>query len=565
MSDCVNSSVGCNGSTTIVGCDGSDMEACLDNILAQANQVCDACFSVDTRLSKVRAILVNMSQFIRDYDAEIRLAVQASSPTTPPAGFVQLSANATPALQFKDSAGTVRTLSDTTHTHTIANVTNLQTTLDGKASSVHTHAATDITSGTLNDARIPNLAASKITSGTLDVARIPSLPASQITSGTLDNARIPSLAKLTLAEQAAAPATPASGFAELYVDTTPALKFKDDGGTVRTLSDTTHVHTIANVTNLQTTLDGKASSVHTHAIADVTALQTTLDGKASSVHTHAATDITSGTLNNARVNWAAPSAIGGTTPAAGTFTSLDVEAAQAILTINRSTSSAANRARMLIETGGSLRYYIGVTGSETGTNAGSDFTIQGYDDSGNVINTPLFFYRASGVLVAAPTYSNTITSSVRDLQIDNSGVLGYVASARKHKHKIRPIKDTQRFIAKLRQLNPVRYRYKVDGDGDGVVDDLLIHYGFVAEEVEQTFPELVSYDIVPDEGAEIIRDERGKLDPSVPTHKEIATLNYREMHAIAIAGLQHALDKIDELEARIARLEEIIDRLDGGK
>ena len=71
MSDCVNSSVGCNGSTTIVGCDGSDIEACLDNILAQANQVCDSCFSVETRLSKVRAILVNMSQFIQDCNITI--------------------------------------------------------------------------------------------------------------------------------------------------------------------------------------------------------------------------------------------------------------------------------------------------------------------------------------------------------------------------------------------------------------------------------------------------------------------------------------------------------------
>ena len=33
----------------------------------------------------------------------------------------------------------------------------------------------------------------------------------------------------------------------------------------------------------------------------------------------------------------------------------------------------------------------------------------------------------------------------------------------------------------------------------------------------------------------------------------------------AIAGLQHALDKIDELEAKVARLEKIIDRLDGDK
>lgn len=34
---------------------------------------------------------------------------------------------------------------DTGHTHTISNVTNLQTTLDGKASSTHTHSISDVT------------------------------------------------------------------------------------------------------------------------------------------------------------------------------------------------------------------------------------------------------------------------------------------------------------------------------------------------------------------------------------------------------------------------------------
>ena len=41
------------------------------------------------------------------------------------------------------------------HTHTIAEVTGLQTALDGKAASSHTHAASDITSGTLSTDRLP--------------------------------------------------------------------------------------------------------------------------------------------------------------------------------------------------------------------------------------------------------------------------------------------------------------------------------------------------------------------------------------------------------------------------
>lgn len=44
----------------------------------------------------------------------------------------------------------------------------------GKANTSHTHAAADITSGTLSTSRIPDLSAAKITSGTLSAARLPS-------------------------------------------------------------------------------------------------------------------------------------------------------------------------------------------------------------------------------------------------------------------------------------------------------------------------------------------------------------------------------------------------------
>jgi hypothetical protein len=40
------------------------------------------------------------------------------------------------------------------------------------------------------------------------------------------------------------------------------------------------------------------------------------------IHTHAASDVTTGTFDNARINFAAPPAIGNTTPAAGSFTTL---------------------------------------------------------------------------------------------------------------------------------------------------------------------------------------------------------------------------------------------------
>ena len=101
-------------------------------------------------------------------------------------------------------------------------------------------------------------------------------------------------------------------------------------GTNYPMASESHTHSISNVTNLQSTLDGKqpkgdyatskaltdglagkANKAHTHAVADVTNLQTTLDGKqpkgdyattkalteglagkANKAHTHAVADVT---------------------------------------------------------------------------------------------------------------------------------------------------------------------------------------------------------------------------------------------------------------------------------
>jgi hypothetical protein len=52
-----------------------------------------------------------------------------------------------------------------------------------------------------------------------------------------------------------------------------------------------HTHAISDTTGLQTALDGKASTSHNQAISTITGLQTALDGKAASSHTHAESDV----------------------------------------------------------------------------------------------------------------------------------------------------------------------------------------------------------------------------------------------------------------------------------
>ncbi|EAX77645.1 hypothetical protein TVAG_086870, partial [Trichomonas vaginalis G3] len=57
-------------------------------------------------------------------------------------------------------------------------------------------------------------------------------------------------------------------------------------------SKKTHTHTIANITNLQEKLDGKADKNHTHTIANITNLQETLNRKSDVGHTHTIANIT---------------------------------------------------------------------------------------------------------------------------------------------------------------------------------------------------------------------------------------------------------------------------------
>lgn len=81
---------------------------------------------------------------------QIRRGTAAALSSITPAQGEPLYTTDTKQLFFGDGS----TAGGLAHTHAIADVTNLQTTLNGKAASVHTHAAGDITSGVLGTARL---------------------------------------------------------------------------------------------------------------------------------------------------------------------------------------------------------------------------------------------------------------------------------------------------------------------------------------------------------------------------------------------------------------------------
>jgi hypothetical protein len=128
------------------------------------------------------------------------------------------SASGTTTVEWTDVLNKPSTFTPSSHTHAISDVTNLQTSLDGKQAVVAGVSSTEI--------------------------------------GYLDGV-------------------------------SSAIQTQLDGKAA-----TSHAHAISDVTSLQTSLDGKAASVHTHAISDTTGLQTALDGKAATSHTHAISDTT---------------------------------------------------------------------------------------------------------------------------------------------------------------------------------------------------------------------------------------------------------------------------------
>lgn len=63
---------------------------------------------------------------------------------------------------------------------------------------------------------------------------------------------------------------------------TKLSEFTNDSGFVTSI----HTHSISDVTDLQTALNGKAPTNHTHVISDTSGLQTALDGKSPTTHNH---------------------------------------------------------------------------------------------------------------------------------------------------------------------------------------------------------------------------------------------------------------------------------------
>ena len=153
------------------------------------------------------------------------------------------------------------------HTHTIANVSGLQSTLDGKAATSHgTHVSYSTTAPVMDGSASVGTASTVARSDhkhPTDTSRAAQTSLDSHT-GNKSNPHGVTLSQLGL--------------------TATATELNALDGITATVTELNYVDGVTS--NIQTQLNGKAASSHTHTIANVTNLQTTLDGKASTSHNH---------------------------------------------------------------------------------------------------------------------------------------------------------------------------------------------------------------------------------------------------------------------------------------
>jgi hypothetical protein len=189
------------------------------------------------------------------------------------AGHIHTIANVTglqTALDGKQAAGSYAAAS---HTHAISDVTNLQTTLDGKAASSHTQAASTITDfSEAVDDRVGSLlqAGAGISLNYDDAGNTLTITNTGGGSGG-GGGTVTSVAVSGGTTGLTTSGGPVTGSGTITLAGTLAVA---NGGTGAT-----------DAAGARTAL-GAAAASHTHAIADVTGLQTALDGKSDTTHTH---------------------------------------------------------------------------------------------------------------------------------------------------------------------------------------------------------------------------------------------------------------------------------------
>lgn len=273
-------------------------------------------------------------------------------------------------------------------------------------------------------------------------------------------------------------------------------------------ASSSHTHTIANISNLQAQLDSKAASSHSHAISAVTGLQTQLDSKAASSHTHTIANVTN---LQAELNKKSDTAH---THDSRYYTETEVNNLLATKASSSHTHSIANVTNLEIELNNKSNInhthaISAVTGLQTqldskvNTSSLSSVTVKNSDTVDNLH-------------AASFMRSDTNTSCSGNVSIGGDLVVTGEVTA----YSDRRLKTDIQALDNRGLLNPVVY-----------TKDKKRQIGFIAQEVQEVYPELVN------------EDSNGYL-----------SLNYQQLTAVLSAQINDLYLLIDELKLEISKL-----------
>lgn len=269
-----------------------------------------------------------------------------------------------------------------------------------------------------------------------------------------------------------------------------------------------HSHAISDVSDLQGQLDSKASSSHTHSISSITNLTTELNKKSDTAHTHDDRYYTETEVNNLLATKASSSHTHSIANITGLQGQLDSKASSA------HTHSIANITNLQIELNNKSNVnHTHVISVVTGLQTQLDSKVNTSDISTlNVKNSDT----VDNLHASSFMRSDANTSCSGNVSIGGDLVVtGEVTS-----YSDKRLKTDIQSLDNRGLLNPVTY-----------LKDGKQQIGFIAQEVQEVYPELVN------------EDTNGYL-----------SLNYQQLTAVLSVQINNLYSIINELKLEISRL-----------
>ena len=196
---------------------------------------------------------------------------------------------------------------------------------------------------------------------------------------------------------------------------------------------------------------------------------------------------------------------------------------------------------------------LDISNSSTSSNKGIYANINGasVNNTGLEVNVSGGSSSNIGMIVNATTAAELNGNVYVNGDLNYSGALNNT-SDRNLKENIQPLMNG---IETIMKLNPTTYNFRGDGEYKGLSLSKGLHYGLIAQEVEEVLPSLVK-----DNTHTYLESAEG-TGPNNPDEKteikvmDYKTMNYTELIPVLIKAVQEQQEEIEVLKAKIKELE----------